>query len=171
MQQDPVLPSNFAYCPDVVDNANFIVHMHERHQRRVRADRSGDLLGADHSSGVGGQIGHRETFLLKLLTAVQHGFVLYHRGNQMPALILVKLRRTLDREIIRFRRARGPNNFSGVTVNQVSHLTTCRLYCLFGFPAGHMRPRSRVTKISGQSQTLHHLVGHSGINRIGRGII
>ena len=47
MQQNPVLPSNFAYCSDVVDHANFIVHMHERHQRCVRADRSGDLPGAD----------------------------------------------------------------------------------------------------------------------------
>ena len=56
------------------------------------------LPGADNSP-VGGQIGHRETFLLKLLRAVQHGFMLYHRGNQMPALILVKLRRTLDGEL------------------------------------------------------------------------
>ena len=89
VQQDAALTAQPCDRPHVLDHAEFVVHVHQRHEHRVRFQRLLHLRGRDDAVGAGPQPGDPETLALETPAGVQHGPMLGARGHDVTAAIAV----------------------------------------------------------------------------------
>ena len=94
-----------------------------------------EALQVEQSIGLHVEVGHLEALPFELAHRVQHGLVLGLDGDQVLALGLVEMRRTLDAEVVRFGGARGPDDLSRIGADQLGHLDAGTFDGLFGLPA------------------------------------
>ena len=106
---------------------------------------------------------------LKLATGVQHRFVLGFDGNEMLALVFIKMRCALNGQVVGFGGARGPHNLAGVCAHQVRHLSAGFFNGSFGFPAPRVAAGCGVTKMAAQPR--HHGIHHPLVTRVGGAVI
>ena len=139
--------------------------MHDRNQDGVVAHRGFNHGRRYQAIGARLDIGHFKAFTLKLTHGVENGLVLDLVGDQVLALGGIEVRCTFDCQVVGLGRTGGPDNFTGVSVNQVSNLTTPVLNRFFSFPAEHVRARSRVTEVPVNQQAVAHFLSNTRINR------
>ena len=171
MEDDPVLTGNLADGGDVVDDTDFVVHMHEGHQDSVLADGGGHGLWLDEAIGTGVQIGNLKAFPLQLAATVQHRLVFNLGGDDVLALAAVEVGGTLDGQVVGLGSTGSPDDFPRVAVEQVCHLTAGVLHCLLGLPAEAVGAGSRVAEVRLQGEALGHLLCHPGVHRGGGGVV
>ena len=166
-------PTRSAYCTntlDVVDHTDFIISVHDAYHAGVLSDRIRDHLRCRKTVGIGFEIGHLITLTLELATRVEYSLMLNLRGNDVLALPLIEMRRTLDCEVVRFGRSRRPDDLARISINQFCHLASSVFNRFLGLPAILMRSRRGVPEYAIHGQAIHHRLSHPRINR-GRGQI
>jgi hypothetical protein len=96
------------------------------------------------------EVGDLEALALQLAHGVQHRLVLGLDRDQVLAARLVEVRGALDGQVVRFGRARRPDDLARVGADQVGHLLTGLLHGFLGLPAPRMAARSRVAEVLAQ---------------------
>src|SRR5690606_15232862 len=171
MQQHAAGTGQLADGSDVVDGADFVVDVHDRHQNGVLTQRGFDHGRCDQAIFARLQIGHFETFALELTSGIQYRLVLDLRGDDVLALAGVEMRRALDCEVVGLGGTTGPDDFARVGIDQLGDLTTSILHRFFGFPAKYVRARSRVAEVTVDQQAFAHLLRDTRINRRCGGVV
>src|SRR5476651_2236413 len=101
MEESLLLAADLADLGQRLDDANLVVHRHDRHHHRLVGDGSAQLLEIDQAVLLHRQIGDREAFLLEMAAGIEHALVLGHGGDDVVLAVLVELRDAADGEIIR----------------------------------------------------------------------
>ncbi|MCY1172415.1 hypothetical protein D9M73_125500 [compost metagenome] len=171
VEQDALGTEQFADRRDVVDGADFVVHVHDRNQDGVVTQLGFDHLWGNQAISARLDVGHFEAFTLQLAHGVQDSLVLNLGGDQVLALGGIEMCRTLDCQVVGFGGTGGPDDFARVGVDQVSDLTTSVFNGLFSFPAEHVGTGRRVTEVSVDQQAFTHFLRNTRINRGGRRVI
>ncbi len=169
MKQNTLVAANFTDGSDVLDHADFIVHHHDGHQYRVRAQGCLKLLKIEQAIRFRVEVSRGKTFAFKFAYCVDHRLMLDAHGDDMFALALIEMCRALDGEVVRFSRPRSPDDFLGIGIDQGRNLFTRQLNRRIGFPAKRMRTAGRIAKFLGQIR--NHFIGHTRVNRRGGRIV
>ncbi len=171
MKQDAPLPGDGPQRGDIVDHTDLVVHVHQRHQNGVLAQRRLQLFGTDQPIGTGLEPGHLEAFALQLATGIDDRLVFDLRGNDVPTTLGHGPGRALDRQVVGLSGTGGPDNLPGVGADQIGDLTPGQLHRFLGLPAVLVRARGRVGKNAIHGQAATHLLRHPRVNRCGGGIV
>ena len=115
------------------------------------------------------EVGRLEALALELAHRVERRLVLGLHGDDVLALVLVEVRRALQREVDRLGRARRPDDLLRVAVHQRRDLVARLLDRLLGVPAERVRARRGVAEVLGQVRD--HLLRDARIDRRGRRIV
>ncbi|KAF5292743.1 hypothetical protein FQR65_LT20226 [Abscondita terminalis] len=153
MQQNALFSAQRADGGNVLDDADFVVH--EQHADQDGVGTQGGLEGLEIEQAVG--------------LHVHHGLVLGLERDQVLALALVEMRRTLDGQVDGFRCTAGPHDLAWIRADQVGHLATRLLDGFLRFPAPCMASRSGIAEMLAQpgDHGVHHARVHGG----GRAIV
>ena len=89
----------------------------------------------------------------------------------MVPFLAIEVSRTLDRQIIRFGCAAGPDDFARVGIDQVGDVLACLVDGFLRGPAKFVAARCGITKIVFDGQKMGHLVGDALVDRRGRTVI
>ena len=165
MEQHAARASQLTNGSDVVDGADFVVHVHDRNQNGVITHGRFNHGRRHQTVGTWLDIRHFKAFALQLTHGVEDGLVFNLVGDQVLAFGGIEMRSTLDRQVVGLGRAGGPDNFTRVGVNQISNLTTAILNRFFSLPAKYVRTRRRVTEVAVNQQAVAHFLSNTRINR------
>src|SRR5487761_1960315 len=169
MENDALGAADFTDRGDVLDHADFVVDHHYRHEDGVGADRRLEFFQIEQAVRLRAEIGRLEALALEVAHRVQHRLVLGLDRDDVLALALIEMRRTLDREVVAFRCPRSPDDFLGVGVEQRRHMRARLLHRCLGFPAIGMRAAGGIAELLGQIG--NHLGGDARINRRRRRVV
>ena len=123
MKNNALFPANSPDGGNVLDHADLVIHKHDAGQNGVRANRGFESVQVDQAVGLHIEVGDLKTLALELAAGVEHGFVLGLDRDQVLAFGFVELRRALDRQVVGFGGARGPDDFTRVGPNQVRNMS------------------------------------------------
>ena len=129
-----------AHLPDgsnIIDCADLVVGMHHRDDKGIRTDRLGNLPGSHLTVFVRRQAGHLMPLTFQPGTGIQDGLV-FNGGGHDVAGLSASPGQPLERQIVRLRCPRGPDNFSGIRFQQIRHLTPGTLHGFFSPPPQHV---------------------------------
>ncbi|MNX65889.1 hypothetical protein D3C86_969640 [compost metagenome] len=171
VEQNALGAEHFADRGDVVNGADFVVHVHYGDQNGVFAQCSFNHGRGDQTVFGRLEVSNLETFTLQLAHGVEDSLVLNLGGDQVLAFGGIEMCRTLDCQVVGFGGTGGPDDFTRVGVDQVSDLTTSVFNGLFSFPAEHVGTGRRVTEVSVDQQAFTHFLRNTRINRGGRRVI
>ena len=87
-KQYAVFAGDGADLPDGLEDAGFVVGVHQGYEDGIGSDSRSDLDGLYESLGVDGEIGDLTAHLLYMFTGIQHRLVLGLAGNEVVALWL-----------------------------------------------------------------------------------
>src|SRR5205823_2749163 len=149
-KENPSLLGNLADFRDGIDDANFVVGIHDGDQDRGRLDSRFQIVQADPPVLLHRQIGDLETMLFEVLAGIKHGFVLDGLRDDVVALLAEHFRDALDHQIVRLGRAAGKNNLFRGGVNQRSDLLTPVFYGFFASPAEGMIAACGIAEFIGE---------------------
>ena len=169
MENHPIAAANIAQRGQVLHHANLIIDQHHRSQNGVRANRSQKGIKVEQAVFKRGQIGDFKPVAFELAAGVEHGLVFGFDRNQVLALGLVKICRAFNRQIIGLGRARGPDDFFGVAVDQLGDFGAGIFNRCFGFPTIGMAAAGGVAKVF--AEMGNHDLGHAGVYRCGGGVV
>src|SRR5579859_6487154 len=99
-KENPALFGNLADFRDGVDDANFVIGVHDGDQNRGRLNGRFQTVQADTPILLHRQIGDLETMLLKVLASIEHSFVLDGLGDDVVALLAEHFRDALDHQVV-----------------------------------------------------------------------
>ena len=123
----------FADSGHVVDDANLVVDLHQRHHQRIGPYRLTDLFRRDDTVLPWDQVGHLETLVLQVMAGIEDRLVFDGAGHDVaPARALGN---ALDGKVVRFRRAGGPNNLTRIGIDQPRNLGSREFDGFFRLPA------------------------------------
>ena len=128
VKQDFLFLGDFADFLDGLENADFVVRLHDRDENRLGRDRATEIIEIDQTVGCDGKVGNLETGFFQALAGVEHGLVFGRLGDDVVALFADTLRRrpliarlsdsvaplvkTISRGLARIRRAICARAFS-----------------------------------------------------------
>ena len=135
MENDVLRAADFADGFNILDHADFVVHVHHRNEDGIRTDRGGERLQINQPVFLHTEIGDLKTVALQFATGVKHRLVLGLDGNDVLAALGVKARGSLDRKVIGLRGAGCPDNFTRIGVDERRNLLAGALDGLLGFPS------------------------------------
>src|SRR5690606_436180 len=135
VEQHPAGTGQLTDGGDVVDGADLVVDVHDRHQDGVLAQRRLDHGRSHQAVFARLEIGHLEAFALQLAGGIQHRLVLDLRGDDVLALGAVEVRHALDGEVVGLGGTAGPDDLAGIGVDQFGDLATGVFHRLLGLPA------------------------------------
>ena len=110
MQEDLARPAQFTDGSDILNDANLVVDVHQADQDGVVTHGGFQLGQADEAIGLGLQIGNLEAIGLQVPAGIKHRLVFGLAGDDMLALLLVKLRYALDGQVVGLGGAGGEDN-------------------------------------------------------------
>ena len=100
MENDPVFTAQVANGSHVLNHANFVVHKHHAEQYGVRPNGCFQHVHVQQTVCLHVKVRRVKPLPLQFTESVEHGFVLGFDRDDVLAFCFVKLRCTLDREII-----------------------------------------------------------------------
>ena len=107
---------------NVLDNPGLVIDVHDRYELRVVTQRGFECIQAEAPAGIRVQPGDVEPLGLEHSEHVGNGFVFGRHRDEMPAPVLPVSRSARDREVVRFSRARGPDELLRTTAEQRGQL-------------------------------------------------
>ena len=165
----PLRAGQLADRRDVLDDADLVVHVHHRHDDRVRPQRRFELREVEQPVVVHVEIGDLEAVALQLAHRVERRLVLGLHRDEVLALVLVEVRRALEREVDRLGRTRRPHELLRIAVHERGDVLARLLDRGFGVPAVLVRARRRVAEVLGEPRD--HLLGHARVDRRRRRVV
>ena len=84
---------------NVINNTNFIVHMHDGNDGCIFTNRSVNLLRVNQAIGARFKVGNFKTFPFQLPAGIQHCLVFTLRGDALAALFLVQVGDSFYRQV------------------------------------------------------------------------
>ena len=171
VEQDLARPGQLTDGGDILDDADLVVDVHQRHENGVVAQGRLELGEIDQSVRLGVQVGDLEALALELAAGVEHGLVLGFAGDDVAATLVVEVGRALDRQVVGLRRAGGPDDLLGIGIDQLGHGPARVVDGLLRLPAEGMGTRRRVTETAVHGQAGTHGLGHPRIDRGGCRIV
>src|SRR2546427_2473207 len=169
MEDDAFAAADLGDLPHRVDDADLVIHHHDRSQDGVRTDRRLEFLQADDAVFLDLEVGGLEPLALELADRVQHRLVLGLLRDDVLALGLVEVGRALDGEIVALGRARRPHDLLRVGVEQRSDMAARLLDRRLGLPAESVRAARGIAEIL--REVRNHLLGDAAIDRSRRRIV
>jgi len=100
----------FGFNAEVLHHTDLVVHVHDRGQHGVGAQRRGEGRRLDQPGAAGREVGDTEALLLEALAGVEHGFVLGACGQDVAPAIGVGARDPEDRQVVGFGGAGGKHD-------------------------------------------------------------
>ena len=171
VEQYACCATHFADRRDVVDHADFVVHVHQRNEQRVGTQRGADLRRFDDAGRAGLQVRDLVAFRFEVRTRVEHGFVFDDARDDVPTALAGCFGDTFDREVVGFGGAGRPDDFARIAVQQLRDLRARFLDRLFRLPAVHVRAGCRIAEVAVGEQTVAHLLRHARIDGRGRRVV
>ena len=169
VEDDAARAADLADRRDVLHDADFVVDGHHRHDDRVRPQRLLERREVEQAVRQHVEIGDREALALQLAHRVERGLVLGAHGDEVLALVLVEVRGALQREVDRFRRARGPDDLARIAVHQRRDVLARLLHRLLGGPAERVRARRGIAEVLGEVRD--HLLRDARVDRRRRRVV
>ena len=163
MEEHLLLAADLADLGQWLDDADLVVHRHDRHHHRLVGDGVAQRLEVDQAVLLHRQVRDLEARLLEMAAGVEHALVLGHRGDDVVLAVLVELGDAANGEIIRLGGARGEDHFLLISADQLGDLRTRLLDTFLGFPAIRMAARMRIAELV--SEIRHHRFQHTRIER------
>ncbi len=169
VQQDALGLGDLADLGNRLDDADFVVGVHDADQNRLVGDGRLQLLQIHQTVGLHREIGDAHAVLFKPLAGVEDGLVLGGRGNDVVALFGIHFGHALQRQIVRFGGAAGEHDLFASGADQTRDLLARLLDRFLGFPtkaviaAGGIAERLKEIRLHG--------VEYARIHRGGRVII
>src|SRR3990172_1063688 len=128
MEQHTLFAGNGADLLDRLYRADLIVRVHDGDKDRVLVDGPGRVSRINKPLLVHRQIRNGETGFFERLRGMKNGKMLYLRYDDVPALLAVRLRKPLQREVIRLRAARRKKYLFRSGPDERRGLCPCFLY-------------------------------------------
>src|SRR2546430_8165224 len=139
VEDDAFRAADLADLGDRLDHADLVVHHHHRNENGVGAQRRLELLQVEQPVLLRVEVGRLEPLALEFAHRVEHRLVLgLHRGDVL-ALAPVEIRRALDREVVAFGRARGPDDLFGIGIEERRDVPARLFHRLLRLPAEGVR--------------------------------
>ncbi len=172
MKEDFLFLGDFADFRDGLDDADFVVRVHDGDENRLGSDRAAEIVEVNQAVGRDGQIGDVAAGFFQALADVEHGLVLGRLGDDviavLAALFTKRVCDALDREVVRFGRAAGEDDLPGIGADQPGDLSAGIFDRFLGLPAEFVIAACRVAEFLGEIG--QHGLEHARINRR-RGLI
>ena len=111
VEEDALFLGDLSDFRDGLNDADFVVGVHDRDQNRFRRDGAAQIVEIDAAVFVHRQIGDLVAVLLEALAGVENRLVLGHLRDDVVALLAVHLRDALDSEVVRLGGAAGEIRF------------------------------------------------------------
>ena len=140
MEHDAAFATDLADARNILNDPNFILHMHYRDNSGVIAKRCLKSVKIKKTILERLKVGDLKTFSLQLSAGIQYRFVLGLQGNNVLALLDVELSSTLYREVVRLCSARGPHNFARISAEKLCHIFARLFNQLISVPTERVRP-------------------------------
>jgi hypothetical protein len=156
VEQDAARAAQSPDRPDVLDDTDLVVHVHQRDEDRVRAQRRLDLAGSDDAVRTRLEVGDLEPLALELAAGGQHRRVFGPRGHEVPPARLVEARRAEQREVVGFRGTGGPDDLRRIGADERGDLGTRLLHAPVRAPAGLVRHGGRVGEVALRAEAIEH---------------
>ena len=135
MKHNLAVTADFANCSNILDDANFVVYMHNGYHGGVITNRGCKFFQVKQAIRFRIQVGDFITLALQLTAGIQYRLVLRLERNNVFALLVIEVGGALDSEVIRLGCARCPDNFFRISVNQRCHIDARQLHRCLGLPA------------------------------------
>ena len=169
VHQNTVRAGDGADGGQVLDYAGFVVDEHDGGQNRIWPQRCFEDFKIEQAVFLHIKVAYLEAFPLQLATGVQNCLVLRFERDDVLALAGVEVRRALDRQIVRFSRAGGPDDFFWVSIDQASDFLARFFDRRFGAPTERVRTRRRIAEFFDEER--NHFFRHARIDWRGRRIV
>ena len=152
---------------DIRDDAELIVHEHERNEHGVIAKDRGNLLRRYATVGTRFEPAHLPASRLEPATRVYDRLVLDRGGDQVAAQIFRRKRDALNGQVVRLRCPGRPHHFPRIARQQRSDFDSRLLHGLLRIPTVDMRTRRRIAEDAIRREMRDDTLGHARIH--GRG--
>ena len=163
MEEGALLAADLADLGQRLDDADFVVHRHDRDDDGVVGDRGTQDVEIDQAVLLHRQVGDGKALLLEVTAGIEHALVLGHGGDDVVAPVLVEVGHALDRQVVRFGGARGVDDFLLVGADQLGDLGTRLLDAFLGLPAVGVAARMGVAELVGEIR--HHRFQDARVHR------
>jgi hypothetical protein len=102
VKSDAGFTGDLAYLGDGLDGADLVVCVHDGNQDRIGPDRLAHVLRIHPAATIHRHPGQLVSAFLQVLHGLEHGVVLYGGGDEMAALLLLRIRRPGDGPVVGF---------------------------------------------------------------------
>ena len=169
VEENAFLLGDLSDFSDGLDDADFVVRVHDRDQDRLRRNCATEIVEINAPVSFDRQICHFVTILLETLTGIERGFVLGDLRDDVIALFAVHLGDAFDREIRRFSSAAGEDNLFRRRIDQLGDLPASVLHGFLGLPTEFMVAARCVAEFL--REIRNHGFDNARVDRRGRVII
>ena len=146
MKQYAMLAAEPADPLDILYNANLVIHHHDGYKNRVWLDGIGNALKGYAPIGLYIEVGDAKPRAFQIAYGIQDSLMLGSLSDDVPPLMGIEPGRALDRQVVAFRRARGPDDLAGIGIQQVGDMLARLLHGLLRLPAIGMAARGRIAE-------------------------
>ncbi len=169
MQQHAALSRDPADLANRLQHPDFVVGVHDADQHCLVGDGGAQLIQIHQAVLLHRQIRHARAMFFQTLAGIENRLVFGRGGDDVVALFRIHLSDTLERQIIRFRRATRENNFLRGRADQARHLLARLLRRFFRLPAEAVIAARRVAE--DVRQVRPHRLEHARVDRRGGVIV
>ena len=103
VEEGLLLAADLADLGQRLDDADLVVHRHDRDHHRLVGDGRAQRLEIDQAVLLHRQVRHLEALLLEMAAGIEHALVLGHGGDDVVPAVLVELGDAADGEVVRIR--------------------------------------------------------------------
>ncbi len=150
MEENALFLGDFADFFDGLNDADFVVGVHDGDQNRFRRDGLAQIVEIDAAVFLHRQIGDLVAVFLEALAGIEHGLVLGDLRDDVIALLAVHFGDALDGQVIRLGGAAGEDDLFRRGVDQLGDLGARDLDGLFGGPAESVVAAGGVAEFLGE---------------------
>ncbi len=107
---------------DRLNGADLVVGVHDGHQDRIRAQGRLDCGRIDETGFIHGQVGDDIAFPFQEAAGLEHGGVIYGRGDDVTTALAQRPGGPHDGQVVRFASSTGEDDLVALAAQQVGHL-------------------------------------------------
>ena len=152
-----------------LQRADLVIRGHHRHENRLRRHRPAEPIEIDEAIGLHGEHRDLEAAGAETLARVENGFVLGRNRHDVTAAVPQRLRRPLERKIVRLGGAARENDFRRRRVDERGDLRAGGVDCLVRIPAPGVLAAGRVAEALAEER--QHLGEDARVDGRGRVVI
>jgi hypothetical protein len=113
---------------DVLDDADFVVDVHDGDQHRIGPKCRGDLSGVEQSAASGLKVRHLPPAAFEFAARIEHRLVFRACRDDVPARFALVIGHAEQRDVVRLGRSGRPHDVGGRCPDGCGHLHPRRLH-------------------------------------------